>query len=205
MAGAFPISGQIDPKSFPFLLVDLHRNGATGSLKVEGPSYQKALYFRSGRILFGSSNDPRDQLGAILIETGTLTPEQLEDVNSKVGPGNPLAKVLADTGFVSQRELSARPRGPRSSASSPTSSPTPRAASSSRTACCPRAPSTSSSPPSAWCSPRCAGSRDRTFVLRHLDGLDVVLRPGARAAGQLAEIEPEAAGPARAHSTAAPR
>src|SRR5262245_8956639 len=105
MAGAFPISGSIDPQAFPFLLVDLHHNGATGSLKVEGPSYQKALYFRSGRILFGSSNDPRDQLGAILIETGTLTPEQLEEANSKVGPGSPLAKVLSETGFVSQREL----------------------------------------------------------------------------------------------------
>jgi hypothetical protein len=73
---------------------------------VDGPTYQKALYFRGGRILFGSSNDPRDQLGAILIEAGKITPEQLEDVNAKVGPGNPLAKVLADTGFVNQRELS---------------------------------------------------------------------------------------------------
>ena len=79
-----PISGTIDPSAFPFLLIDLHRNGATGSLKVGGPSYQKALYFRAGRILFGSSNDPRDQLGAILIESGKITPEQLEDVNSKV-------------------------------------------------------------------------------------------------------------------------
>jgi hypothetical protein len=105
MAEAVPISGLIDPKAFPFLLMDLHRNGATGSLKVEGPSYQKALYYRSGRILFGSSNDPRDQLGAILIEEGKLTPEQLEDVNAKVGPGSPLAKVLAESGYVSQREL----------------------------------------------------------------------------------------------------
>ncbi len=101
-----PISGTIDPSAFPFLLIDLHRNGATGSLKVAGPSYQKALYFRAGRILFGSSNDPRDQLGAILIESGKITPEQLEDVNGKVGPGSPLAKVLTDTGFVNQRELS---------------------------------------------------------------------------------------------------
>lgn len=106
MGDTFPISGQIDPKAFPFLLMDLHQHGATGSLKVDGPSYQKALYFRGGRILFGSSNDPRDQLGAILIEAGKITPEQLEDVNTKVGPGNPLAKVLSDTGFVSQRELS---------------------------------------------------------------------------------------------------
>jgi septal ring-binding cell division protein DamX len=106
MAEAFPISGSIDPKTFPFLLVDLHRRSATGSFKVEGPSYQKALYFRLGRILFGSSNDPRDQLGSILIEDGKITPEQLEDVNAKVGPGKPLAKVLAETGVVSQRELS---------------------------------------------------------------------------------------------------
>jgi hypothetical protein len=105
LADASPISGLIDPKAFPFLLVDLHRNGATGSLKVEGPSYQKALYFRGGRVLFGSSNDPRDQLGSILIESGKITPEQLEDVSAKMGPGSPLAKVLADTGFVNQREL----------------------------------------------------------------------------------------------------
>jgi acetolactate synthase-1/2/3 large subunit len=32
--------------SFPHLLVDLHRHGATGSLKVTGPVHPKALYFR---------------------------------------------------------------------------------------------------------------------------------------------------------------
>ena len=105
MADAFPVSGSIDPSTFPHLLVDLHRQGATGSLKVNGPTHPKALYFRGGRVLFGSSNDPRDQLGAILIESGKITREQLDEVNAKVGPGNPLAKVLAESGFVNQREL----------------------------------------------------------------------------------------------------
>jgi hypothetical protein len=105
MAEAFPVSGNIDPVSFPHLLVDLHRHGATGSLKVTGPLHPKALYFRGGRVLFGSSNDPRDQLGAILIESGRITRDQLDEVNAKVGPGNPLAKVLAESGFVNQREL----------------------------------------------------------------------------------------------------
>ena len=105
MAEPFPVTGNIDPASFPHLLVDLHRHGATGSLKVTGPNHPKALYFRGGRILFGSSNDPRDQLGAILIESGRITRQQLDEVNAKVGPGNPLAKVLSDSGFVNQREL----------------------------------------------------------------------------------------------------
>jgi hypothetical protein len=105
MAEAFPVSGNIEPAAFPHLLVDLHRHGATGSLKVTGPVHPKALYFRGGRILFGSSNDPRDQLGAILIESGKITRGQLDEVNAKVGPGNPLAKVLAESGFVNQREL----------------------------------------------------------------------------------------------------
>jgi septal ring-binding cell division protein DamX len=105
MAEPFPVSGNIEPASFPHLLVDLHRHGATGSLKITGPVHPKALYFRGGRILFGSSNDPRDQLGAILIESGRISREQLDEVNAKVGPGNPLAKVLAESGFVNQREL----------------------------------------------------------------------------------------------------
>ena len=105
MSEAFPVSGNIEPLTFPFLLVDLHRHGATGSLKVSGAAHPKALYFRAGRILFGSSNDSRDQLGAILIDSGRITREQLDEVNAKVGPGNPLAKVLSESGFVSQREL----------------------------------------------------------------------------------------------------
>ena len=105
MADAFPVKGKIDATSFPHILVDLHRQGATGSLKVSGPVHPKALYFRGGRILFGSSNDPRDQLGSILIESGKITREQLDEVNEKVGPGNPLAKVLAESGFVNPREL----------------------------------------------------------------------------------------------------
>lgn len=105
MAEAFPVSGNIEPASFPYLLVDLHRHGATGSLKVTGPAHRKDLYFRGGRILFGSSNDPKDQLGTILTDSGRITKAQLDEVNAKVGPGNPLAKVLAESGFVNQREI----------------------------------------------------------------------------------------------------
>ena len=85
--GTVPGEREHRAASFPHLLVDLYRHGATGSLKATGPAHPKALYFRGGRILFGSSNDPRDQLGSILIESGRITRQQLDEVNAKVGPG----------------------------------------------------------------------------------------------------------------------
>ena len=188
MADAFPLSGGIDPKAFPFLLAHLYRQGATGSLKVDGPSYQKAVYFRAGRILFGSSNDPKDQLGAILIETGRISPEQLEEVNAKVGPGNPLAKVLAESGFVNQRELSeaARTKVERILADA-------------------LGYDTGSFEFEDGVLPKGAVDlklvterlivaavrriTDRAFVLRHIEGLDVVLVPTADAGPKLAELD----------------
>ena len=193
LAEALPISGQIDPKTFPFLLTNLHRQGATGSFKVEGPLYQKALYFRGGRILFGSSNDPRDQLGAILIENGKISPEQLDDVNSKVGPGSPLAKVLAETGFVNQRELSEAARTKVESILSDIigygsgnfefeDGVLPKGAVDLKL-------STESLVLSAV-----RRIQDRNFVLRHLSGLSVVLLPTLESEDKLAEIPPEGAG-----------
>jgi hypothetical protein len=193
LADAFPISGQIDPKAFPFLVVQLHRRGATGSLKVEGPSYHKALYFRSGRVLFGSSNDPRDQLGSILIESGKITPEQLADVNAKVGPGNPLAKVLADTGFVSQRELSEAARAKVERILSDVLAYTTG-----------KFDFEDGVLPKGAVDLKLATERlvmaavrrvtDRTFVLRHVDGLDAILGPTSEMVPRLGEVESEAGG-----------
>lgn len=189
---AFPISGTIDPKAFPFLLMDLHRQGATGSLKVDGPAYQKALYFRGGRILFGSSNDPKDQLGSILIESGRISPEQLEDVNTKVGPGSPLAKVLAESGFVSQRELSEAARAKVERILSDVLSydsgsfefedgVLPKGAVDLKL----------STDKLVLAAIRRVG--DRTFVLRHLGGLDVVISLTDDAEKRLADVQAETA------------
>ena len=193
MADAFPISGSIDPKAFPFLLMDLHRHGATGSLKVEGPSYQKALYFRSGRILFGSSNDPRDQLGAILIQTGKITPEQLEDVTAKVGPGNPLAKALADTGYVSQRELSDAARAKVESILSDVIAYT-AGNFEFEDGVLPKGAIDLKLPTERLVLSSVRRLSDRNFVLRHLDGLEVVLIPGPDLVPKLAELQPDGGG-----------
>lgn len=188
MPDAVPLSGGIDPKAFPFLVGHLHRQGATGSLKVDGPSYQKAIYFRGGRVLFGSSNDPKDQLGAILIESGRISPEQLEEVNAKVGPGNPLAKVLAESGFVSQRELSESARAKVERILSDVLGYT-TGSFEFEDGVLPKGAVDLKLATEKVIVAAVRRISDRNFVLRHVEGLDAVLAPTAQSAGPLAEIE----------------
>jgi hypothetical protein len=98
-------SGNLDQKAFLTLLVELHRKEATGSLKLERAPLQKAVYFRDGQILFAASNDPQDQLASILVEEGKLSKDQMQVAQARVSAGNPLAKVLTELGYISQREL----------------------------------------------------------------------------------------------------
>jgi hypothetical protein len=97
--------GSLAKKAVLPLLADLYQQGATGSLRLERAPLQKAVYFRDGQILFAASNDPKDQLASILVEEGKLSPDQMQLARARVSAGNPLAKVLTELGYISQREL----------------------------------------------------------------------------------------------------
>ena len=97
--------GSLSQKPALDLLVELFQGAVTGSLKLERAPLQKAVYFRDGQILFAASNDPRDQLASILVEEGKLGPDQMQVAQARVSSGNPLAKVLTELGYISQREL----------------------------------------------------------------------------------------------------
>jgi hypothetical protein len=98
-------SGSLSQKPVLDLIVDLYQGAVTGSLKLERAPLQKAVYFRDGQILFAASNDPKDQLASILVEEGKLGPDQMQVAQARVSSGNPLAKVLTELGYISQREL----------------------------------------------------------------------------------------------------
>ncbi len=98
-------SGSLSQRSVLDLVVDLYRGSVTGSLKLDRAPLQKAIFFRDGQILFAHSNDPKDQLASILVEEGKLGPDQMQVAQGSVKAGNPLAKVLTDLGYISQREL----------------------------------------------------------------------------------------------------
>ncbi len=98
-------SGNLNQRAFLALLVELHQKSATGSLKLERAPLQKAVYLRDGQILFAASNDPQDQLASILVDEGKLSKDQMQVAQARVSAGNPLAKVLTELGYISQREL----------------------------------------------------------------------------------------------------
>jgi len=98
-------SGSLSQTSVLDLVVELYKGAVTGSLKLDRAPLQKAIFFRDGQILFAHSNDPKDQLASILVEEGKLGPDQMQVAQGRVSPGNPLAKVLTDLGYISQREL----------------------------------------------------------------------------------------------------
>lgn len=193
MAEAFPVSGSIDPQTFPFVVLEFHRRGATGSLKVEGPTHHKAIYFRGGRMLFASSNDPKDQLGAILIESGKLTPEQLEDVNTKVGPGNPLAKVLSESGFVNNRELSEAARAKVERILSNVIA-YESGSFEFEDGVLPKGAVDLKLPTEKVALAAVRRITDRGFVLRYIDDLQVVLSPNPAAADRLTDLQAEVGG-----------
>jgi hypothetical protein len=193
LADAFPVSGSIDPQTFPFVVLEFHRRGATGSLKVEGPTHHKAIYFRGGRMLFASSNDPKDQLGAILIESGKLTPEQLEDVNTKVGPGNPLAKVLSESGFVNNRELSEAARAKVERILSNVIA-YEGGSFEFEDGVLPKGAVDLKLPTEKVALAAVRRISDRGFVLRHIDDLEIVLTPNPAAAERLGDLRIEAGG-----------
>jgi hypothetical protein len=191
MGEPFPVSGDIDPATFPQLVGDLHRRGATGSLKVQGPSYTKHLYFRGGRILFGSSNDPNDQLGAILIEQGKITQEQLDDVTSKLGT-NTLVKMLAESGYVNQRELSEAARVKVERILSDVIAYT-SGSFEFEDGVLPKGAVDLKLSTEKLILSAVKRISDRSFALRHLDSLQIVLAPTAQLAKKIDELRPETA------------
>ena len=158
MAEAFPVSGNIEPASFPHLLVDLHRHGATGSLKVTGPVHPEGSLLPGGphplRLLERPARPARR-------DPHRERPHHARAARRGERQGRARATRSPrcwPRAASSTSASSATRRASRSSGSWPTCCPGTRARSSSRTASCRRAPSTSSSRPSGCCSRRCSGS-----------------------------------------------
>ena len=102
---SFAEKGEVADIDPAFFVGYLHRLKATGTLKFEDGSIQRAIYFRDGRVLFSSSNAPEDQLGAILVAAGKIEQDQFDLIVASLQPKQSIAAALAQGGHVSQRDI----------------------------------------------------------------------------------------------------
>ena len=119
-----------------------------------------------------------------------ITQEQLDDVNAKVGPGNPLAKVLAESGYVNQRELG---EAARIKVERILSDVIAYGAGSFEfeDGVLPKGAVDLKLSTERLVLGSVARISDRAFVLRHIDGLGVVLAPTADAQERIGEVRAE--------------
>jgi len=78
----------------------------TGTLRLEGRSVQKQLFFSGGAISSTWSNDPRESLGQFLVRGGHVTEEQLfKALIRQEEEGRLLGTILVSEGVLGEEEL----------------------------------------------------------------------------------------------------
>jgi hypothetical protein len=105
-APAVAPEGTLDPAEYADLLTLLHRGRSSGMLTIfRGPAAKK-VYFGSGQVVFGSSNQPEDRLGDLLLANGLISREQYDEssrliVETKLKQGT----ILVQLGAIDPKEL----------------------------------------------------------------------------------------------------
>jgi hypothetical protein len=81
--------------------------GPGASLPPDDPGElrRKSIYFKDGQVVFASSSDPTDRLGAILLQHGLVGERELARCAGLVGAGRRLGQVLVDEGTLSSGQL----------------------------------------------------------------------------------------------------
>lgn len=99
-------AGGIKDMAVPWLFQNLRREKQTGTVTLTRDTEVKKVYFRSGEIIYASSNLDEDTLGSSLVRAGKLTQARHAAAEELVvRTGKPLGAVLVDRGFITPQDL----------------------------------------------------------------------------------------------------
>ena len=99
------LKGQLSQLPLPDILQHLKLSAATGILSLVSGGARKALYLRSGKVVFAASNLPNDRLGEILLREGKITVEEYDTSIRAISKGKRQGKVLVEMGALSPKDL----------------------------------------------------------------------------------------------------
>jgi tetratricopeptide (TPR) repeat protein len=99
-------SGAVGFLAAPALFRDLLLRKATGQLVAYRGETIKKVFFKSGFVLYATSNLPGDRLGDVLLARGTITRDQYEESVSQVlATGRKQGTVLVQIGALQPKDL----------------------------------------------------------------------------------------------------
>ena len=81
------------------------RERAPGALRSPEALRRKTITFRDGQVVFASSSERADRLGAVLWRNGLVPAAELERCGRLVQAGRPLGQVLVDEGLLDSGQL----------------------------------------------------------------------------------------------------
>jgi hypothetical protein len=97
--------GSLKAVSGPDLLTFINLIKKTGTLTLlQGDRTQK-IYWEKGEMIFASSSDPEESLGAFLVRHGKITPEQNMKSGLLVEPGKRQGRILVQMGVLTPKSL----------------------------------------------------------------------------------------------------
>jgi uncharacterized protein DUF4388 len=105
---SIPLSGTIRSKPLSEILEVLRRRTATGALTLRAGGVTKTIYVKDGQIIFATSTEHHDRLGEILVKSGKITRDHLEQalqVYDKSAGLKKLGAILVEKGFLPPKEL----------------------------------------------------------------------------------------------------
>jgi hypothetical protein len=99
------LQGSLAERDVPDLVQALHERRFTGKLTLTHMGVGRSVIVQEGRLVFGTSSDPDDRMGELLLRQGKITLRQYVDASKAVGPGKRLGGILVEQGVLTPKEL----------------------------------------------------------------------------------------------------
>jgi len=99
------LKGQLADLPLPDILQQLRASEATGIVSLISGGARKAIYLKSGRVVFAASNLPNDRLGEQLLREGKITVDEYEASVRAISKGKRQGKALVEMGALSPKDL----------------------------------------------------------------------------------------------------
>jgi hypothetical protein len=108
MSAKFQYRGDLGATPLPKVLATIHRYGVPGVITARRPDIVKKIFLDTGKVVFATSSDMEDALGAFLVRRGLITPADLEESGRRIAfGGKRQGEVLVDMGVLDPPAIAA--------------------------------------------------------------------------------------------------